>query len=77
LNTGGTNRAIKVGKNKIRFYKEKLIAVILKKSGSVLHSFAVAPLIKSGDKESGCQDLNKARELGFPKADVTIRKYCQ
>lgn len=33
--------------------------------------------IESGEKESGCQDLNKARELGFAKADETIKKYCQ
>ena len=33
--------------------------------------------LKLGQKESGCLDLSKARELGFADANDEITKYCQ
>jgi tetratricopeptide (TPR) repeat protein len=33
--------------------------------------------IKSGNKTSGCSDLNKAKELGKKEADEAITKYCK
>ena len=32
--------------------------------------------IKSGQKEGGCMDLNKANELGYSKAPQLLQKYC-
>ena len=31
----------------------------------------------SGNKTSGCDDLNKAKELGYIKAEELISKYCK
>ena len=31
----------------------------------------------AGDKESGCADLLKAKELGYKDADELIKKYCK
>jgi len=33
--------------------------------------------IKSNQKESGCMDLNKAKELGFPEAEELIKANCK
>jgi len=35
-----------------------------------------ASKLSLGQKNSGCLDLSKAGELGYAKADDTIKKYC-
>ena len=33
--------------------------------------------IKLGEKDNGCNDLKKAKELGYKESEESINKYCK
>ena len=73
---GEYNNCIDAASKSIKLVDDAKVEASVEQTGTAYYFRALANIKIGNDKEMSCLDLSKAGELGYEKAYVAIKKYC-